>query len=180
VDASDVARLFGAGAIGVQMASRFLACSDGDVHPTFKQMHLGKTGAEITLITSCVKGMKARAVRSPFTEALARGERFPPRSKTWYFGPEGYHGRKKACVECLAEELCLCRASQFRESFCITDALLAAAIKGDTEKGLFYTGSSITRIPERTLAELPTARALLQDLETRLAEVEPARRFAAG
>jgi NAD(P)H-dependent flavin oxidoreductase YrpB (nitropropane dioxygenase family) len=180
VDAADLARFFKAGAAGVQMASRFLACSDGDVHPNFKQMHLGKTDAEITLITSCVKGMKARAVRNPFTDALARGERFPPRSKAWYFGPDGYHGRKKACVECLAEELCLCRASQFRESFCITDALLAAAIKGDTEKGLFYTGSSITRIPERTLAELPTARTLLQDLEARLAVVEPARRSAAG
>jgi NAD(P)H-dependent flavin oxidoreductase YrpB (nitropropane dioxygenase family) len=180
VDAADVARYLAVGAAGVQMASRFLACSDGDVHPSFKQMHLGKTDAEITLITSCVKGMKARAVRSPFTEALARGERFPPRSKAWYFGPAGYHGRKKACVECLAEELCLCRASEFRESFCITDALLAAAIKGDTEKGLFYTGSSITRIPERTVAELPTARALLEDLEARLAMAEPVRRAAAG
>jgi nitronate monooxygenase len=180
VDASDVARYFSAGAAGVQMASRFLACSDGDAHPNFKQMHLGKTDAEITLITSCVKGMKARAVRSPFTDALARGERFPPRSKAWYFGPEGFHGRKKACVECLAEDLCLCRASQFRESFCITDALLAAAIKGDTEKGLFYTGSSITRIPELTTAELPTARALLEDLEGRLAVAEPALLAATG
>ncbi len=180
VDASDVARYFKAGAAGVQLASRFLACSDGDVHPNFKQMHLGKTDAEITLITSCVKGMKARAVRNPFTDALARGQRFPPRSKAWYFGAEGFHGRKKACVECLAEELCLCRASQFRESFCITDALLAAAIKGDTEHGLFYTGSSITRIPERTVAELPTARALLEDLEGRLAVAEPALRVAAG
>jgi NAD(P)H-dependent flavin oxidoreductase YrpB (nitropropane dioxygenase family) len=180
VDASDVARYFAAGAIGVQMASRFLACSDGDVHPNFKQMHLGKTDAEITLITSCVKGMKARAVRSPFTEALARGEHFPPRSKAWYFGPEGYHGRKKACVECLAEELCLCRASQYRESFCITDALLAAAVKGDLEKGLFYTGSSITRIPELTTAELPSARDLLEDLEGRLAVTEPALLSAAG
>jgi nitronate monooxygenase len=180
VDAADVAGYFTAGAAGVQMASRFLACSDGDVHPSFKQMHLGKTDADITLITSCVKGMKARAVRSPFTEALARGERFPPRSKAWYFGPGGYHGRRKACVECLAEELCLCRASQFRESFCITDALLAAAIQGDLEKGLFYTGSSITRIPEKTVSELPTARAVLEDLEGRLAGAEPARRCAAG
>ncbi len=180
VDASDVSRYFRAGAAGVQMASRFLACSDGDVHPNFKQMHLGKTDADITLITSCVKGMKARAVRSPFTEALARGERFPPRSKAWYFGPEGYHGRKKACVECLAEELCVCRATQFRESFCITDALLAAAVKGDTEKGLFYTGSSITRIPERDASALPTARALLEDLEGRLAVAEPALLAAAG
>jgi NAD(P)H-dependent flavin oxidoreductase YrpB (nitropropane dioxygenase family) len=180
VDASDVARYFNAGAAGVQMASRFLASSDGDAHPNFKQMHLGKTDAEITLITSCVKGMKARAVRSPFTEALARGERFPPRSKAWYFGPEGYQGRKKACVECLAEELCLCRATQFRESFCITDALLAAAIKGDLEKGLFYTGSSITRIPEQTVAELPTVKALLEDLEGRLAVAEPALLAAVG
>jgi NAD(P)H-dependent flavin oxidoreductase YrpB (nitropropane dioxygenase family) len=180
VDASDVARYFAAGAIGVQMASRFLACSDGDVHPNFKQMHLGKSDADITLITSCVKGMKARAVRNPFTEALAGGEAFPPRSKAWYFGPGGFHGRKKACVECLAEELCLCRASQFRESFCITDALLAAAIKGDVENGLFYTGSSITRIPELTTAELPTARALLEDLEARLGQAEPARLAAVG
>jgi len=180
VDAADVARYFQAGAAGVQMASRFLACSDGDVHPNFKQMHLGKSDADITLITSCVKGMKARAVRNPFTEALAGGEAFPPRSKAWYFGPGGFHGRKKACVECLAEELCLCRASQFRESFCITDALLAAAIKGDVENGLFYTGSSITRITERTTAELPTARALLEDLEGRLALAEPSRLAAAG
>ncbi len=180
VDASDVARYFAAGAAGVQMASRFLASADGDVHPNFKQMHLGKTDAEITLITSCVKGMKARAVRNPFTEALARGERFPPRSKAWYFGPEGFHGRKKACVECLAEELCLCRASQFRESFCITDALLAAAVRGDMEKGLFYTGSSITRIPEQTVAELPTVQALLEELEGRLVVAEPARVAAAG
>jgi nitronate monooxygenase len=180
VDAADVARYFTAGAAGVQMASRFLACSDGDVHPNFKQMHLGKTDAEITLITSCVKGMKARAVRNPFTEALARGERFPPRSKAWYFGPDGFHGRRKACVECLADDLCLCRASEFRESFCITDALLAAAVKGDVEKGLFYTGSSITRIPEQTVAELPTAKALLEELERQLARAEPARLSVAG
>jgi NAD(P)H-dependent flavin oxidoreductase YrpB (nitropropane dioxygenase family) len=180
VDAADVARFFAAGAAGVQMASRFLACSDGDVHPNFKQMHLGKTDAEITLITSCVKGMKARAVRNPFTEALARGERFPPRSKAWYFGPDGFHGRRKACVECLADDLCLCRASEYRESFCITDALLAAAVKGDVEKGLFYTGSSITRIPEQSVAELPTARALLEELERRLARAEPARLSVAG
>jgi NAD(P)H-dependent flavin oxidoreductase YrpB (nitropropane dioxygenase family) len=169
VDAADVSRYLAAGAAGVQMASRFLACSDGDAHDNFKAMHLGKTADDITLITSCVKGMKARAVRNEFTEALARGERFPPRSKAWFFGKEGYHGRKKACVECLGEELCLCRASNFQESFCITDALLAAAIKGDTQRGLFYTGQSITRIPEQTVAELPTARQLLEALEARLA-----------
>ncbi|MDD5308162.1 MAG: nitronate monooxygenase [Deltaproteobacteria bacterium] len=169
VDATDVARFFAAGAAGVQMATRFLACSDGDAHPAFKEMHLGRTCDDVTLITSCVKGMKARAVRNDFTDALARGVSFPPRSKAWYFGDKGYHGRVKPCVECLADGLCLCRASGFKESFCITDALLAAAVKGDTKNGLFYTGQSIARIAEKTFAELPSAKALLESLEDLLA-----------
>jgi nitronate monooxygenase len=168
VDAEDVAGFVAAGAAGVQLATRFLACSDGDVHPAFKQMHLGKTADDVVIITSCVKGMKARAVRSAFTERLARGEAVPPRSKAWWFGRGGYQGRRGACVECLGENLCRARASGFKESFCITDALLAAAIHGDTENGLFYTGMSLVRIPERTVAELPSAATILADLEARL------------
>jgi nitronate monooxygenase len=173
VDASDVSRFLAAGAAGVQLATRFLACSDGDVHDAFKQMHLGKTADDVTIITSCVKGMKARAVRNAFTERLARGEAVPPRSKAWWYGKDGYQGRRKACIECLADGLCLCRASGYKESFCITDALLAAAIRGDTENGLFYTGQSIVRIGERTLAELPPAAEILADLEARLAAEQP-------
>jgi nitronate monooxygenase len=169
VDASDVSRLLGAGAAGVQMATRFLACSDGDVHAAFKQMHLGKGEQDVTIITSCVKGMKARAVRNDFTERLARGEAVPPRSKLWYFGKEGYQGRRKACIECLGEGLCKCRASGFKESFCITDALLAAAVTGDTVSGLFYTGQSLVRIGDRSVAELPSAAEILASLELRLA-----------
>ncbi|HEY6006298.1 MAG TPA: nitronate monooxygenase [Anaeromyxobacter sp.] len=168
VDAEDVSRFLAAGAAGVQLATRFLACSDGDVHPAFKQMHLGKTAEDVVIITSCVKGMKARAVRNAFTERLARGEAVPPRSKAWWFGREGYQGRRGACIECLGENLCVARASGFKESFCITDALLAAAVHGDTENGLFYTGMSLVRIPERTVAELPSAATILADLEARL------------
>jgi hypothetical protein len=104
--------------------------------------------------------MKARAVRNALTDALASGARFPPRSKAWFFGKEGYRGRTKACIECLGEGLCRCPASEFRESFCITDALLRAAILGDTVRGLFYTGQSVTRIRERTLAELRPAQEI--------------------
>jgi NAD(P)H-dependent flavin oxidoreductase YrpB (nitropropane dioxygenase family) len=132
-------------------------------------MHLGKGADDVTIITSCVKGMKARAVRNAFTDRLARGEAVPPRSKAWYYGKDGFRGRRKACIECLAENLCRCRASGFRESFCITDALLAAAVKGDVENGLFYTGQSLTRIPERSVAELPSVSEILRDLEDRLA-----------
>jgi NAD(P)H-dependent flavin oxidoreductase YrpB (nitropropane dioxygenase family) len=167
-----VAEFISRGAAGVQLATRFLAAADGDVHPNFKQMHLGKGAEDVTLITSCVKGMKARAVRNAFTDSLARGERHPPRSKAWFYGPEGYFGRKKACIECLAAETCLCRGSNYKESFCITDALLAAAIKGDTENGLFYTGQSLVGITDRDAAHLPTVAEIMGQLEARLARPE--------
>jgi NAD(P)H-dependent flavin oxidoreductase YrpB (nitropropane dioxygenase family) len=169
VDADDVSRFLAGGVAGVQLATRFLACSDGDVHPAFKEMHLGKTADDVTIITSCVKGMKARAVRNAFTDRLAKGEAFPPKAKAWWYGKEGFQGRRKACIECLAESLCKCRASGYKESFCITDALLAAAIHGDKENGLFYTGMSLLRIPERRLEELPTAAEIMAELEARLA-----------
>jgi NAD(P)H-dependent flavin oxidoreductase YrpB (nitropropane dioxygenase family) len=180
VVADDIPRFLEAGAAGVQLASRFLACSDGDVHPNFKAMHLGKTAEDITLITSCVKGMKARAVKNEFTEALARGQAFPPRDKTWFFGPEGYHGRTKPCIECLGEGMCLCHDSDFQESFCITDALLEAAIHGDVKNGLFYTGSSITRIPETDVAALPSVADLMASFEAVLAARENPLRVVAG
>ena len=176
IDMEDLPALFAAGAAGAQLATRFLACSDGDVHPNFKQMHLGKGEADVTLIKSCVKGMNARAVRNPFTDALAAGKAFPPRSKAWFFGEEGFFGRRKACIECLAANVCLCRASNYQESFCITDALLAAAIKGDMENGLFYTGQSVTRIRDGA-QELPTVQDIFDSFEANLA-AGPARASA--
>ena len=173
IDAEDLPAIFAAGAAGAQLATRFLACSEGDSHPSFKQMHLAKRDADVTLITSCVKGMKARAVRNAFTDALAAGKRFPPRSKAWFYGKDGYFGRRKACIECLATDLCLCRASDYQESFCITDALLAAAVRGDTENGLFYTGQSITRIPEQSARDLPTVAEIFELFEEVLAAAEP-------
>ncbi len=174
VDAEDLPSLFAAGAAGAQLATRFLACRDGDVHPHFKQMHLTKHDQDVTLITSCVKGMKARAVRNAFTEALAAGKSFPPRSKAWFYGSEGYFGRRKACIECLAAEVCLCRASKYQQSFCITDALLAAAVKGDVVNGLFYTGQSVTRIPETSADALPTVQGIFDMLDATLAAADHA------
>jgi NAD(P)H-dependent flavin oxidoreductase YrpB (nitropropane dioxygenase family) len=169
IDGRDVARFLDMGAAGVQLATRFIACSDGDAHPSFKEMHLGKSEEDVVVITSCVKGMKARAVRNAFTDALEAGEHFPPRSKAWFFGEGGYRGRRKACIECLAPGVCRCRASEFRESFCISDALLRAVRLGDTERGLFYTGQSVTRIPEQSLAELKSAQELVMEIEDELA-----------
>jgi nitronate monooxygenase len=175
VDGQDVARYLAMGVAGVQLATRFIACSDGDAHPSFKEMHLGKSDEDVVVITSCVKGMKARAVRNAFTDALAAGEHFPPRSKAWFFGGAGYRGRRKACIECLARDMCKCQASDFRESFCIQDALLRAVKLGDTELGLFYTGQSVTRIPEQSLAELKSAQELVTEIEDGLARWSPRR-----
>ncbi len=181
IDASDVGRYLAKGVAGVQLATRFIACSDGDVHPMFKEMHLGKEDEDVVIITSCVKGMSARAVRNAFTEALAAGRRFPPRSKAWFFGKDGYRGRTKACIDCLADGVCKCKASDFKESFCITDALLRAAILGDTVNGLFYTGQSVTRVPETSLADLESVQEIVSELEGALArwEARPARASAA-
>ncbi|HET7754285.1 MAG TPA: nitronate monooxygenase [Anaeromyxobacteraceae bacterium] len=173
IDAADIAALLMRGAAGVQLATRFIACADGDSAPAFKSMHLCKTADDVTVITSCVKGMKARAIRNAFTDALAAGQRFPPRSKAWFFGKEGYRGRTKACIECLAEGLCKCRASGFRESFCITDALLRGAILGDTVRGLFYTGQSVTRIPERAVEHLGSVREIVSSIDAALDALLP-------
>ena len=62
----------------------------------------------------------------------------------------------------------MCRESGFKESFCITDALLRAAVQGDTENGLFYSGQSVTRIPEKDLSELKPAAELIATLEDEL------------
>jgi len=180
IDAEDLPGLFAAGAAGAQLATRFLACSDGDAHPNFKRMHLAKGEQDVTLITSCVKGMKARAVRNAFTDALAAGQRFPPRSKAWFYGKDGYFGRRKACIECLAAEVCRCRASNFQESFCITDALLAAAIKGDMEHGLFYTGQSVTRLDDEVAETLPSVQEIFALLDAVLSPIEHVRAAAAA
>ena len=49
IDAGDLPAVFAAGAAGAQLATRFLACSEGDSHPSFKQMHLAKGEADINL-----------------------------------------------------------------------------------------------------------------------------------
>jgi nitronate monooxygenase len=172
VTASEIGALLAHGIAGVQLSTRFIACSDGDSNPVFKDMHLGKEADDVVIITSCVKGMKARALRNAFTERLAAGACFPPRSKKWFFGEDGYRGRKKACIECLATNLCKCRASDFQESFCITDALLRAAILGDPVDGLFYTGQSVTQIPERSVSDLETAQEIVTGLELAVDEWE--------
>jgi nitronate monooxygenase len=171
-EGADLSRVFAGGAAGVQLATRFIVSREAEVHPNFKLMHMGKTDADVVTITSTVKGLKARAVRNAFTERLAAGQVITPRSKRKYFGASGYRGRRKACIECLAEGCCTSRESGHKESFCISDALLAAAVDGDLENGLFYTGQSVTRIWERTLDELRPVSEIVAELEAEWTRAE--------
>jgi nitronate monooxygenase len=180
LDASDIGPFLAQGTAGVQLATRFIASSDGTAHPNFKQMHLNKTAEDVTVITSCVKGMNARAVRNTFTDGLAAGKCFPPRSKAWFYGKDGLNGRRKACVECLGDGVCKCRSSNFTTSFCITDALLLAVVRGDTENGLFYSGQSVTRIPEKTVAELETVQQIVEKIDAQVSAWEEANRTASA
>ncbi|MHB8417594.1 MAG: nitronate monooxygenase [Myxococcales bacterium] len=176
-DGADIGRVLAAGAQGAQLATRFIATTDCEVHPNFKLMHMGRKAEDVVTIRSTVKGMRARAIRNAFTDRLNAGEVFPPKSKRRYYGPSGLHGRRKACDECLAEGLCTSRSSGHQESFCISDALLRAAIDGDVDNGLFYTGQSVERIPERTLDELKPVAAVVAELEAQLVAWEAGRQL---
>ncbi len=164
VDVTDVGTYLAAGAAGVQLATRFLACSDGDVHPVFKDMHLRRDEQDVVIITSCVKGMKraGRPQRVHRAAGPGRGDPAPLQGLVLRPGRLRRAGARPAS-SAWPMSVCRCRASGFKESFCITDALLLSAIKGDRENGLFYTGQSVTGSRRRaTSAALPSAAEILR------------------
>lgn len=117
----DIARMLGLGASGVQMATRFVASTECEVHPNFKEKYLAATAEDVVLIKSPV-GLPGRAIRNHFTETIA-GE-----------------GRR-AIEHC---EQCLKHCSY---KFCIFDAL-RKSVAGDVENGLVFSGEFVHRIKE--------------------------------
>lgn len=126
-----VAQAFAAGADGVQVGTPFAVAAEGDAHPEFKRVLAAAKREDIVVFMS-VAGLPARAVRTPWLahylekEALLQGRAKPRRQCTLGW-------------DCLAQ--CglrdgLPRAGQF----CI-DHHLAAALRGDVERGLFFRGS---------------------------------------
>ena len=83
----DVAALLARGAAGVQLATRFLACADGDRSPAFKADaprggRRGRHGHHE--LREGDEG--ARDPERLHGRARARARHFPPRSKAWFFG----------------------------------------------------------------------------------------------
>ena len=122
-DGADMAHFQKAGAAGVQIGTRFIATEECDADRAFKEVIVGAKEEDIILIKSPV-GMPARAVNTPLLKRLAQGETF----------------RAKRCNNCLTA----CKKDE-SIPYCISRALIEA-VKGNTEDGLFFTGSNAARV----------------------------------
>jgi len=125
-----VRELFALGASAVQLGTAFAVTQEGDAHPTFKKV-LAEAKQEDIVEFMSVAGLPARAVKTPWLERYL--EKLPALER-----------RTKPRADCTLAFDCLqhcglrdglAKAGQF----CI-DLQLAAALKGDIERGLFFRG----------------------------------------
>ena len=126
----DIQRLQGLGADAVQLGTPFVATHECDAHPEFKRV-IAEAGDEDLVEFTSVAGLPARAVMTPWLRK--------------YLGAEGRLQStaqvKKHCTmafDCLAQ--CGLRDGlKGWGQFCI-DQRLAAGLRGEVEKGLFFRG----------------------------------------
>jgi nitronate monooxygenase len=133
---ADIKKALDSGASGVQMATRFVATEECDANPKFKEMYLNAKEGDIELVKSPV-GLPGRAIRNPLTKLLSENDKLPILT----------------CSRCING----CNPSV--APYCITDALIKA-VQGDTEKGLFFVGSSAYR-----LDKIITVKELIREIE---------------
>jgi len=118
----DVYRFLKLGAGGAQLGTRFVATDECDADIRFKQAYVACREDDIVIIQSPV-GLPGRAVRGPFLEAIARGE--------------------KKLFRCPSHCLESCAAGKAR--YCISEALDSAR-KGDLENGFVFCGANAHRV----------------------------------
>jgi nitronate monooxygenase len=119
VTGEDIFEVMQAGAVGVQMGTRFAATVESSAADAFKQMYVDATDEDMVLVASPV-GLPGRALRNPLTERLAAG----------------VEPRIERCIVCL---------KKCGKQFCIMDKLVRAQ-QGDIQDGLVFTGAGIGRI----------------------------------
>ncbi len=128
---SDIQRLQDLGASAVQMGTPFAVTIEGDADLAFKQVLAQAKEDDLVEFTS-VAGLPARAVRTPWLNAYLKLE-----GKL-----QAVAHPKSRCTksfDCLAQ--CGLRDGFATwGQFCI-DNQLAAALRGDTRKGLFFRGT---------------------------------------
>lgn len=119
------------GASGVQLGTAFAVTEEGDAHPVFKQV-LAEARPEDIVTFMSVAGLPARAVRTPWLEKYLRREDKLQLAAS----PDHKCTLAWDCLISCGLRDGLAKAGQF----CI-DNQLAAALRGDYEKGLFFRGS---------------------------------------
>jgi nitronate monooxygenase len=136
IDAPEkVCALFALGASAVQLGTPFAVTVEGDAHPNFKRVLADATPEDLVEFMS-VAGLPARAVRTPWLDQyLKKGATLERRAKP-----------RRECTlafDCL--EVCGLRDGIAKiGQFCI-DLQLAAAMRGDVQRGLFFRGAG--RLP---------------------------------
>jgi nitronate monooxygenase len=131
----DIARLQSLGAAAVQLGTPFAVTEEGDAHPEFKRVLAQARDDDIVEFTS-VAGLPARAVATPWLRKYLNAE-----AKLQAVA----HVRQRCtkAFDCLAQ--CGLRDGLATwGQFCI-DQQLAAALKGDVARGLFFRGAG--RLP---------------------------------
>lgn len=126
----DIRRVVALGASGVQLGTPFAVTTECDAHPEFKRV-LAEAREEDKLEFVSVAGLPARAVGTPWMKAYLRVEsRLRSVAQVKQRCTKGF--------DCLAQ--CGLRDGKAAwGQFCI-DQQLAAALKGDVKRGLFFTG----------------------------------------
>jgi len=148
----DIARAQSMGAAAVQLGTPFVATEECDAHPNFKQVLASAREEDIIEFTS-VAGLPARAVA---TKWLRNYLAALPRLQ------DSAHKKARCTLawDCLAQ--CGLRDGlPGWGQFCI-DQRLAAALRGEVDKGLFFRGTGALPFGER----IATVHALLERLLT--------------
>ncbi len=156
----DIARLQDLGAAAVQMGTPFAVTEEGDAHPEFKRVLAQAREEEMVEFTS-VAGLPARAVGTPWLRAYLKIE-------------DKLQGVRHAKSRCTKNFDCLAQCG-LRDGlagwgqFCI-DNQLAAALRGDVKKGLFFRGAgalpfgdqirSVRDLMQRLLMPMPLGVAV--------------------
>jgi nitronate monooxygenase len=127
----DIARLQDLGASAVQLGTAFAVTQESDAHAAFKQV-LADAAPEDMLEFTSVAGLPARAVGTPWLRAYLKIE---PKLQAVVHAKS----RCTKSFDCLAQ--CGLRDGlPGWGQFCI-DNQLAAALRGDVKKGLFFRGA---------------------------------------
>jgi len=151
----DIARLQALGAVGVQLGTPFAVTAESDASDEFKHILADAKPEDVVEFVS-VAGLPARAVATKWLKSYLKVE-----AKLQAVAHAKSHCTK--AFDCLAQ--CGLRdGTKGWGQFCI-DNQLAAALRGDTQKGLFFRGAgalpfgsqirTVRELLERLLAGVP-------------------------